>query len=122
MEGVLDTGTHLSTQVFIVWCKYCLLLIWPVCPIVIQSYNALCVCVCLFTWPHGLSTLQTKPSNEHADRGYKWAAGREEEPVGTQEGPELVDKHAEDTIDNQEHENPIEVETLLNPKEINGKR
>ena len=45
--------------------------------------------------------------------------------MGTQEGPELVDKHAEDTRDNKEHGNPkemMEVETLLKPNEINGKR
>ena len=50
--------------------------------------------------------------------------GRREgrEVVGTQEGPGLVDKLAEDTIDNQEHENLIEEETMINPKEINVKR
>ena len=45
--------------------------------------------------------------------------------MGTQEGPGLVDKQAEDTtIDHQEQSEPKEIiviAKLLNPDEINGK-
>ena len=46
-------------------------------------------------------------------------------PVGAQEGPELVDKHSEDTLDNEElpeHKELIEITKLLNPDEIKVKR
>ena len=45
--------------------------------------------------------------------------------VGAQEGPELVDKHSEDTLDKEEQPEPkelIEITKLLNPDEIKVKR
>ena len=81
----------------------------------------MCVCVCLFTCCHGLLTLQTKPSSEPADRGYKGAAGREESQLAVQEVPELVDRHSDDTLDKKEdptNKEMKDMEHLLNLEEI----
>ena len=89
--------------------------------IVIQSYNEVCVSVCLFTCCYGLLTLQTKPSSDHADRGYKGAAVREEGQLAVQDETELVKRHSDDTLDKKEdttNKEMIDINHLLNLEPI----